>query len=153
MSALVDTSCLLRLPVVEDTRRTATIQAMAKMTQQGETLTVAQQNFVEFRGVATRPVDVGGLGMTPAQAGVVLDGLESQFPVLQETVEVYETWRWLCDHVGVSGKQVHDTRLVAFCIVWNIGTVLTWNPKDFRRFVPHVKGLTVYTPEDVLKLP
>lgn len=153
MSALADTSCLTPLFAIADSRRDVTIRALSRLAQQAETLVVAQQNFVEFRCVATRPTDVNGLGLTPAQAGAALNRLETQFEILQETLDVYEAWRNLCDRAGVSGKQVHDTRLTAFCVSCNVHIILTWNPKDFRRFLPYVKGLTVYTPKDVMNLP
>jgi hypothetical protein len=42
-----------------------------------------------------------------------LETLESFFSVLSESVEVYQEWKRLVMSHGVSGVQVHDTRLVA----------------------------------------
>jgi hypothetical protein len=48
---------------------------------------------------------------------------------------------------AVSGKQVHDARLVAMMLVWQIEQVLTLNDRDFRRYEP--EGITVVTPASI----
>lgn len=152
MSALVDTSCLLRLPVLTDTRRLVTMSAPSRLTAMGEALTVARQNYVEFRSVATRPANVNGLGMTPEEADAELDTMEGLFLPLSDTDAVYVAWRDLCRRAAVSGKQVHDTRIAAVCAVYGVSIILTWNPKDFKRFEPLLPGLRVLTPEEVMQL-
>ncbi|MGI4788440.1 MAG: type II toxin-antitoxin system VapC family toxin [Janthinobacterium lividum] len=153
MSALVDTSCLLRLPVLTDPRRPVTMTALSRLTGMGETLTVARQNYIEFRSVATRPANVNGLGMTPVEADAELDTMEGLFLPLSDTNAVYEAWRDLCRRASVSGKQVHDTRIAAVCLVFGVSIILTWNPKDFKRFEPLIPGFKVMTPEEVMQLP
>lgn len=150
MTTLVDTSCLLRLPNPIDPRRKTTQDALDVLDNQGEKLVLARQNCAAFRGAATRPTAVNGLGFTPAEADAELDNLEAVFPPLPERASVYRVWRDLCRRAGVSGKQVHDTRLVAVYIVSGVQTILTWNPRDFVRFLPFVPGLTVFTPDEVL---
>lgn len=152
MSVLVDTSCLLRLASQDDPREAATQAALDRLKDAGETMRAAPQNFVEFRSVATRPLAVNGLGLTTAEADAELDRFGLLFPPLPED-GFYPVWRDLCRRAGVSGKQVHDTRLAAVCINTGVGTVLTWNPSDFRRFIPFVPGLTILTPDDVLAAP
>ncbi len=149
MTTLADTSCLLRLPFASDVRHTPTLMAVARLNGRGETVAIVQQNCVEFRNAASRPVAVNGLGLTPQEAELELDKIEILFPMLPDPPGVYPVWRDLCRRAGVSGKQVHDTRLVAVCIAAGVQTILTWNPADFRRFLPLVPGLTVLTPADV----
>ena len=149
----MDTSCLLRLPVLTDTRRAITLNALSRLTGMGEPLTVARQNYVEFRSVATRPANVNGLGMTPEEADAELDTMEGLFLPLSDTDAVYAAWRDLCRRAAVSGKQVHDTRIAAVCLVFSVSIILTWNPKDFKRFEPLIPGLRVLTPEEVMQLP
>lgn len=153
MSILVDTSCLLRLPNSADPRHDSTQAAFGNLTAQGETLVVAKQNCIEFRNAVSRPTAVNGLGLTPQQADAELDFIEGIFARLPEQEEVYDVWRALCRRAGVSGKQVHDTRLVAVCVAAGVETILTWNPRDFARFISFVPGLIVLTPEDVLAAP
>lgn len=149
MISLADTSILLRLSNTDDARYLVTQSALQALRARGESVVVARQNFVEFRCVAARPILVNGMGMSSEQAESELDRLEKIFPRLLELDEVYAEWRRLCRLAGVSGKQVHDTRLVAVCICSGVQTILTWNPKDFVRFLPFVPGLAVLTPDDV----
>ena len=153
MSTLVDTSCLLRLPVPTDPRRPVTMSALKRLTAMGETLAVARQNYVEFRSVVTRPASVNGLGMPPEEADAELDTMEGLFLPLSDTEAVYTAWRDLCRRAAVSGKQVHDTRIAAVSSVYGVSIILTWNPKDFKRFEPLLPGLRVLTPEEVMQLP
>lgn len=48
---------------------------------------------------------------------------------------------------------LHDTHLVAVCVVSGIGAILTWNPTGFTRFMLLMPGLTVLTPAGVLAVP
>ena len=149
MSALVDTSCLLRLSGENDPREAAAQMAMDNLADQGTALDVAPQNFVEFRAVATRPAAVNGLGLLPDAVEVELDRFGLLFTLLPED-GFYLHRRDLCLRAGISGKQVHDTRLVAVCVTNQVQTILTWNPSDFVRFIPFVPELVVLTPDQVL---
>ena len=91
-----------------------------------------RKTFVEFRAVATRLVVANGLGMTLTDVEAELDRFKELFLVLPED-GFFPEWRRLCLLAGVTGKQVHDTRLVAVCVAAGIQTILTWNPKDFLR--------------------
>lgn len=90
--------------------------------------------------------------MTIAEVDSELDRFGLLFPPLPEE-GFCPVWRDLCRRAGVSGKQVHDTRLVAVCVVSGIATVLAWDPTDFTRFMPLVPGLIVLTPARVLAAP
>ena len=149
MSVLVDTSCLLRLSGENDAREAATQAAMDQLTGEEERLSVAPQNFVEFRAVATRPLAVNGLGLALEDVEAELDRFRALFLLLPED-GFFPEWRRLCLLAGVSGKQVHDTRLVAVCVASGIQTILTWNPADFVRFIAFVPGLKILTPDAVL---
>lgn len=148
MSILVETSCLLRLPKSADPRRLQTQAAVDRFKSQGEDLVIIAQNLVEFRAVATRPLAVNGMGMTLAEVESELDLLEDTFRLVPDAPNLHQQWRRLCREAGVSGKQVHDTRIAAACAAAGISTILTWNPSDFRRFLPFVPGLTVMTPDE-----
>ncbi len=150
MNALVETSCLLRLPRPDDPRREATQTALDTLKDAGCTLVVFDQNLIEFRGVATRPLEVNGFGLSPLEADGLLDQIEQVFTLLPDPPGLYLHWRNLCLRAAVSGKQVHDTRLGAACAAAGVEIVLTWNPSDFRRFIPFVPGLVVVTPTELL---
>ena len=42
---------------------------------------------------------------------------------------------------GVIGKQVHDARIVAMMLTWQLNRILTLNDRDFRRYAP--EGIVV----------
>lgn len=152
MTTLVDTSCLLRLLVPADPRQGVTLEALRRLHSQGEPLVIARQNVIEFRGVATRPASANGLGLTLAEADVEIDTIEQLFPFVPELMpeRIYAVWRGLCTAAGVSGKQVHDTRLVAVCQEAGVTNILTWNPTDFQRFLPYLPQLVVRPPDEVV---
>jgi len=116
----------------------------------GHSLVVFEQNLIEFRGVATRPLDVNGLGLSPLEADTLLDQIEQVFTLLPDPPGLYLHWRNLCLRAVVSGKHVHDARLGAASAASGVEIILTWNPSDFRRFMPFVPGLMVVTPTEIL---
>ncbi|MFN2456317.1 MAG: type II toxin-antitoxin system VapC family toxin [Pyrinomonadaceae bacterium] len=111
----------------------------------GATLHITGQNVIEFWNVLTRPVANNGFGMSPAQADAEAGQLETFFPFLMDTPAIYIHWRRLVVSAGVSGVQVHDTRLVAVMLAHGITNLLTFNSTDFNRF----SGITVVHPKDV----
>lgn len=134
MSCLVDTNVLLRLvegatPFHEQARA-----AVKSLRLAGEELVIMPQNVIEFWNVATRPQQASGFGLTPVEADREVHMIESLFPLRPDTPAIYEEWRRLVVEVGVSGVQVHDARLAAAMRVHAIGSVLTFNGRDFRRF-------------------
>jgi len=128
-------------------------QATDRLKQQKERLCVARQNLIEFRNTASRPADKNGLGLTPAAADLELNILERDFNTLPENDLVYFVWRQLIAAKSVSGKQVHDARLVAFMLVYGVTHILTFNGSDFRRFEtlpPEIgAGIIVVSPNDI----
>jgi predicted nucleic acid-binding protein len=91
------------------------------------------QNFVEFWAVATRPGNANGLNLTPEQTFVELSDFEQLFDLLPE-LPVHDEWVYLVKKYRVSGKSVHDARLVVAMIVNGIGSILTFNGPDFARY-------------------
>lgn len=49
----------------------------------------------------------------------------------------------------MTGKQVHDTRLVAVCHVYGISHLLTFNVQDFLRFQSVGPGLVIVDPRTI----
>lgn len=109
MDVLLDTAILLRRTDAASAHHADTVAVLDRLTDRNCRLVIARQNCVEFRGVASRPVSVNGLGMTPEQADATLDEIESLFVLLPERETIYSEWRDLCRRAGVSGKQVHVT--------------------------------------------
>lgn len=107
-----------------------------------EEVVIFPQVVIEFWSVATRPLNVNGLGWTPAQAEAAINNLPSAIRLIPETPAVFEEWKKLVVALGVSGKNVHDAKLVAAMNVHQVTHVLTFNEADFRRYA----GIVIVRP-------
>jgi predicted nucleic acid-binding protein len=135
MLVLVDSGILLRLLEPTDPQHGVIRGAVRALRGRGDTLVTAPQNAAEFWNVCTRPVTArGGLGLTIADADRRLRVIERLFRVIPDSPAAYQTWRGLLVAQGVSGVQVHDTRLVALMQVHGITHILTLNGADFARY-------------------
>jgi predicted nucleic acid-binding protein len=133
MAILLDTNVLLRLVQRRHSHSALATHATNTLDARNETMLLAHQSIVEFWSVATRPFSANGLGLTIEDAEFELDGLKKLFRVLPE-LPVHEEWQRIVVKYRVSGKSVHDARLVAAMIVHGIGEILTFNVPDFARY-------------------
>ena len=133
MAILLDTNVLLRLVQRRHPHSTLATHATNTLDARNETMLIAHQSIVEFWAVATRPINANGLGLTIEDAELELDGLKKLFRVLPE-LPVHEEWQRIVVKHRVSGKSVHDARLVAAMIVHGVGEILTFNMQDFARY-------------------
>lgn len=101
---------------------------------------LAAQNLVEFWAVATRRVDANGLGMSCAWAVAQIVRMRRFFIILSENSDVQPEWERLVARHSVSGKKVHDARLVATMNVHHVSRILTFNTGDFSRY-PGLKAI------------
>lgn len=145
MPYLLDTNVLVRLANSSDAQHAEAVRAVLKLHRRGESLRVTSQVLIEFRGVATRPLASNGLGLSTADAENQAAGFEIAFPLLPENADIFPRWKSLVGSVGIVGKQVHDARLAAVCMVHNIPHLLTFNVAHFAR----ITGLTAIHPASV----
>jgi len=145
MPTLVDTNVLLRLLQPHHSQYNLSVNALAGLRQQNADLCVARQNLVEFWVVATRPLDMNGLGMPPATAAGEIHGLHRLFRVLEGKPGTAAAWEKLVARHQISGKQAHDAHLVAVMEIHAVTDILTFNAAHFRRFA----GITVIDPAQV----
>jgi predicted nucleic acid-binding protein len=131
---LSDTNVMWRRFAPADASYSRVKAALDALILSGDSVYITSQNLVEFQSLATRPQNVNGLGFTPQQANEKAREMEAFFPLLLETPEIYLHWRNLMEKYEVSGRQVHDARLVAVMLAHNITHSLTMNPQHFRRF-------------------
>ena len=145
MAYLLDTGVLLRLVNSQDSRHAMINRAVRELIGRQEQLHITNQNVAEFLNVATRPIANNGFGWPPDQA---LDALSTEIDplcsTLLETSDVQTHLRRVVRTYAVIGEQVHDARLVAMMLAWQVENVLTLNDHDFRRYQP--EGITVVTP-------
>ncbi len=149
MRYLADTNILLRSVQPAHPMHADAAGAMKILIAQGDIVCVFTQNLIEFWNVATRPADRNGLGFTPARAEMEVTRLEVLLTVLPDDPAIYPEWRRLVIAHSVSGKQVHDARIVAAMNVHGLTHLLTFNGGDFKRF----QRITVVSPDEIVKAP
>ncbi|MGD0627843.1 MAG: type II toxin-antitoxin system VapC family toxin [Terracidiphilus sp.] len=145
MSVLLDTNILLRISQPHSSQAPIAERALRVLRFRGENLQIVSQNLVEFWAVATRPIVENGLGFSPEMAGQQLQSLKRLFTLLPEAPLQLE-WERLVATENVSGKSIHDARLVAAMNVHGIPGILTFNMQDFTRF----PGISVLDPRMVI---
>ncbi len=130
---LVDTNVLLRLTqTVEEMPRQHL--AIEDLLDHGNRLFTTFQNVAEFWNVSTRPLLQNGRGLAAGEVRKKVSLIELEFEILTEDRNTYHRWLDLLVQFKVSGRQVHDARLVAHMLEHNIPYLLTSNIKDFDRY-------------------
>lgn len=133
MAVLIDTNILLRLAQPHHPSAPIAVRALRLLREANETLHLTQQNLVEFWAVTTRPIEANGLGCTTQQAAAEIKTLRRLFALLPE-LPLQDEWERIVTQYLVSGKSVHDARLVAAMTVHGIDSILTFNTHDFLRY-------------------
>jgi predicted nucleic acid-binding protein len=149
MPTLLDTGILLRLVDKKDAFHALVEDAVDTLIIRREELLITTQNVAELWNVATRPIANNGLALSPvAIAKLYEDTIEPMCELLPEPDTLADRFKRLLLQYGAIGKQVHDARLVAMMLVWQVENLLTLNDRDFRRYEP--EGITILTPASVV---
>lgn len=135
MRIMLDTNVLTRLanPALPEQHESAEA-AVESLRTNHHVPVLVPQSLYEFWAVATRPLDVNGLGMSPVDARDEVDAMLTLFPLLQDERAIFSRWLDLVTVHGVSGKTSHDARLVAAMLRHNLSWLLTFNVSDFARY-------------------
>jgi predicted nucleic acid-binding protein len=144
MGTLIDTGVLLRAFDANSPHYRQIRQALRKLLDYGEPLTVTVQNMAEFWNVATRPLEHNGQGLSVERVKRRIAIIERLCDVIAEDTVSYEHWKRIVESLGVSGVKVHDARLVSVMLRSGLKRILTLNDGDFRRYVG--EGVEVVTP-------
>lgn len=148
MRYLIDTGILLRIIDEKDRQHQFVQSAFETLGSQGHDLYITTQNIAELWNVATRPIANNGLNLSPAAVSQLIQkAIEPFCEVLAERDTLQVEFKRLLVTYSVIGKQVHDTRLVAMMLTWQIPNLLTLNERNFRRFEP--EGITIATPDSL----
>jgi predicted nucleic acid-binding protein len=95
-------------------------------------LALSGQVLREYLVVATRPVDVNGLGLSMPDALRNVEVFTSPpFVFCEETETVSVRLRELAATHGLVGRRLHDANLVATMLVHGISRMVTQNTADF----------------------
>jgi predicted nucleic acid-binding protein len=147
MTYLIDTNVLLRFFDLSDSRNPEIVAAIDKITSATSDVFVCAQVIIEYWASATRPVDVNGFGLDPAEAEVRLAEVETLFSCLSEPPDMARQWRELAGRCSVVGKQAHDARIAALMLAHGVTHLITLNPSDFARY----DGITAVTPQEIVR--
>jgi predicted nucleic acid-binding protein len=131
---LIDTNVLLRALATANPHKAAARNAIRKLLQNGKELCAAPQNLIEFWSVCTRPEKQNGLGKTVAVTDRYCRFAESFLTILSEGPDLFKIWRTIVVDYEVSGKQVHDARIVATMKLHGVRRLLTFDTDDFARY-------------------
>jgi len=148
MAFLLDTGILLRLINGDDESHNVVRRAVDLQISRAEDLWITTQNIAELWNVATRPVANNGLARPPAAVAKSYDEtIRPVCGVLPEAETHPDVFTTLLKHYEIVGKQVHDARLVASMLTWQINSILTLNERNFRRYEP--EGIVICTPSSI----
>ncbi|PSB00910.1 type II toxin-antitoxin system VapC family toxin [Merismopedia glauca] len=142
---LLDTNILLRASDPSSPSYSLAVNAVASLIAQGHECAITPQVLIEFWVVATRPVEVNGLGWNPERTENEINQLLSQFFLIEETPNIFPNWLQLVTAYKVIGKRTHDLRLVAVMKANGITHMLTLNPHDFLS----VPDVTIVHPNEI----
>lgn len=146
MPYLADTNILLRFVSPSDPNHLLVSSALYSLLRRGEQVGYTSQNLVEFWNVCTRPTTArGGFGLSVEETDRRARVIETYLTFLPEREAVHREWRRLVVLYGVSGVQVHDTRIVAAMRIHGITHLITFNGDDFKRF----SEITVVHPSEI----
>ncbi len=146
MAHLFDSNCFLRLAETQSFDRTVVLAALSKLRGANEAIYYTPQVLAEFWNVCTRPASVrGGFGLTVEQTERKVKLIAKHFRLLPDSLATFVEWQRLVSDFRVEGVQVHDAKIVASMLAYNVTYLVTFNEKDFRRY----SMITVVNPKDI----
>lgn len=135
MNILVDTNVWLRLAQPSSSLHPNALRSITTLRQQPNSqLCIVPQTLIEFWVVATRPLQVNGLGLTASEAVTETAKIKKLAVFYENTSECFIRWEEFVDRYQVLGKTAHDAHLVAAMIAHQMTDLLTFNPADFQRY-------------------
>ena len=149
MNYLLDTNILLRSADPNSESYSLVRNAVNSLIEDGGTCYITSQVLIEFWAVATRPLNVNGLGWTPERTKNQINQFIARFTLLEETPDIFPLWFQLVTDYNIKGKRTHDIRLLAVMKAHNITHLLTFNSEDF---IP-LPNITIVQPQDFINSP
>ncbi|MEL4898496.1 type II toxin-antitoxin system VapC family toxin [Crocosphaera sp. Alani8] len=143
---LLDTNILLRASDPISSKYSLARDAIYLLLDQGHSCYCTPQTLIEFWVVATRPLEVNGLGWTTQRSQSQINQFLNRFPLLRDTPDIFEVWFQLVTTHQVKGKRTHDLRLLAVMKAHKISHLLTFNTDDFI----FLQDITILRPQDII---
>jgi predicted nucleic acid-binding protein len=128
---LLDTNIIVRACDPNSPGYPLVINFVNEIIREGGECFVTPQVLIEFWVVATRPLEVNGLGWTTQKTRQEIDRILHQFALLEDTPDIFPLWFQLVAEYDIKGKRTHDIRLLAVMKAHKVTHLLTFNPDDF----------------------
>ncbi|MDY7027235.1 MAG: PIN domain-containing protein [Spirochaetota bacterium] len=145
--SLVDTNILLTATDRSRPEHTAAREVFLQAPAAGAHLCISGQIIREYVVVATRPVEVNGLGLTSDEAIHNIESFKRRMLFLEETEPVTIELISLVRKYKLSGKAIHDANIIALMHEQNIHMLITQNPDDFADF----PDLQIFSPSSFIE--
>ncbi|MFM5988411.1 MAG: type II toxin-antitoxin system VapC family toxin [Sphaerospermopsis kisseleviana] len=143
---ILDTNVVMRFCNPSDVQHHLATDAISRLLTQGDECFLTAQILVEFWAVATRPVEVNGLGWSVETTRKTIDQVLRRFPLLKDSEDIFPNWLNLVTINKVMGKRTHDVRIVAVMLAYQVTHILTFNPSDFLL----TTSIVVVRPQELL---
>lgn len=130
----IDTNVLLTATDESRPNHEAARRLIAESDRNGLHLAVSGQVLREYMVVATRPIDVNGMGLDPRDAIGNVEAFLRFVRLYDETEAADSKLRRLGLEHGLRGKRFHDANIVATMSVHGIRALVTDNVRDFAAF-------------------
>jgi predicted nucleic acid-binding protein len=138
-TVVVDTNVLLSASDPQRALHRTALEILNNWPNQGQILAISAQVLREYLAVATRPVNVNGLGLDVHDALANVAAFRGRMRLIWETEQTWDRLHGLISRYRCSGKQVHDANVVATALTSGVTRLLTANVADFSRFSPELE--------------
>jgi len=144
-TVLVDANVLLSATAPLRPLHRAALTVLNDWPNRGLLLAASVQVLREYLVVATRPVEVNGLGLDIADALANVASFRARMRVLVDSEPVWDRLQGLIVTHGCKGKQIHDANIVASALTWGLPRLVTANVGDFNRFAGEIEIIDLAT--------
>ncbi|HEY7215359.1 MAG TPA: PIN domain-containing protein [Thermoanaerobaculia bacterium] len=138
-AVVLDTNVLLSATAPHRPLHQAALVVLNDWPNRGLVLTTSNQILREYIVVATRPVEVNGLGLDIDDALANVAALHGRVRLLLETEATWKRLQALVATYRVLGKQIHDANLVATALTHGVTRLVTANAGDFSRLAAEIE--------------
>lgn len=130
----VDTNVLLAATDTTRDRHAEAISFLNGGLTGEQRIFATSQILREYLVVATRPIEVNGLALSPSDASDNVRRFQRFIQILPEDTETSTHLLTLIREHDLSGKRIHDANLVASMLRHGLRKLKTFNPVDFKVF-------------------
>lgn len=133
-AVFLDTNVLLTATTPARPLHEAALEVLNSWPDRDMRLCTSGQVLREYLVVATRPIEVNGLGLSPDYALFNAARIRERLQVLAEGDATFRHLERIVRDCECRGKQIHDAHLVATALEHGVARLVTENSSDFTRY-------------------